>query len=119
MIFAIYHENASEGNLMLLHLMMSGPYRAPETAADRRAVVLEPPLEWVIYPIMTADWTSIIWRDGHHWTLPPLKGSRYLVAVKNDELDVYSNNARGREASAGAETKAGDATPTADDKRLR
>jgi hypothetical protein len=50
MIFATYHENASEGNLMLLHLMMS-----VRTALLRQRLiggqfVLEPPLEWVIYP---------------------------------------------------------------------
>jgi hypothetical protein len=38
------------------------------------------------------------------------------VAVKNDELDVIQTTPEVEEASAGAETKAGDATPTADDK---
>ena len=71
MIFATYNENASEGNLMLLHLMATVRTALLKQRLIGGQFLLEPPLEWLIYPDNTAPY--FFGEMATNWTLPTIE----------------------------------------------
>ena len=71
LVFGVYSEDASKGGLWLLNLMMTVRTALLKQQLIGGQFVLEPPVEWLIYPDNTAPY--FFGEMATNWTLPTIE----------------------------------------------